>query len=91
MDDKLLNHPDLNDINPEKLKMLLSFADQAKGKKQNELLPFLMAAASATKKQGNGFSKEETDLIVQVLKQGKSKEEVNKIDRLCALLQSMKH
>lgn len=82
--------PALKNIDAAKLQMLLSLAEQGKGKSQKELLPFLMAAASKSKSGGTSFSKEETDLILDVLKQGKSPEEIARIEKVRSLVQMMK-
>ncbi len=88
-DNGWINHPSLQHIDASKLQMLLSMADQGRGMKQNELLPFLMAAASRSRTNGTAFSREETDLILNVLKQGRSPEETARIDRLVSLVQQM--
>lgn len=80
-----INHPSLKNIDAAKLQMLMSLTQQGKGKSQNELLPFLMAAASKSKANGTSFTNEESSLIVQVLKQGKSPEECAKIDQMMSL------
>lgn len=85
-----IHHPSLQQIDASKLQMLLSLANQGQGIKQNELLPFLMAAASQSRTNGTSFSREETDLILNVLKQGKSPEETARIDRLVSLVQQMR-
>ena len=41
-----MENPALSGIDPAKLQLLTSLAGQAQGKSQNELLPFLMSAAS---------------------------------------------
>ncbi len=85
-----MNNPALKNIDTAKLQMLMTLASQGKGKSQKELLPFLMAAASQTKSSGNAFTNEEANLIVEVLKQGKSPEETTKIDQMLSLVQKMK-
>lgn len=82
-------NPALKQIDPAKLQMLMSMAEQAKGKSQADLLPFLMSAAGS----GSGkmkFSPEEMDTIISVMKIGKSPQEIRKIDRMCALLKQMR-
>lgn len=82
-------NPALKQIDPAKLQMLMSMAEQAKGKSQADLLPFLMSAAGT----GSGkmkFSPEEMDTIISVMKIGKSPQEIRKIDRMCALLKQMR-
>lgn len=89
-DDSWTQNPALGGIDPAKLQMLLSMADQAKGKNPSELLPFLMAASSQSKENNMSFNASETDAIIEVMKIGKSKEEIQKIDRICAIMKQMK-
>lgn len=89
-DQSWMNHPSLKNIDAARLQMLLSMADQGRGKTQNELLPFLMAAASQSKKNGISFSDEETGLILNAIKQGRSPEEAAKIDRMVSLVRQMR-
>ena len=82
-------NPALKQIDPAKLQMLMSMAEQAKGKSQADLLPFLMSAAG-TGSVKMKFSPEEMDTIISVMKIGKSPQEIRKIDRMCALLKQMR-
>ena len=59
--------PSLAGLDPAKLAMLNSFAQQGAGKNPQELLPLLMAAASQSRAKGTRFSREEMDAIIQVL------------------------
>ncbi len=90
MDNEWMNHPGLAGIDPSKLAMLQALASQGKGKGQNELLPFLMAAASSAKEKGKQFTKEEMNLIIEVLKSGKSPEETAQIDKMLNLMQMLR-
>lgn len=83
----LKDNPALKNIDPERLQTLLSLADQAKGKSQAELLPFLMAASGSGKLR---FSPEEMEAIIGVMKIGKSPQEIRKIDKMCALFKQLK-
>lgn len=84
-----MNHPSLKNIDAAKLQMLMTLANQGMGKTQNELLPFLMAAASQSKSGGLSFSREETEQILHVIKQGKSPQETARIDQIVRLAESM--
>lgn len=88
-DNSWMNNPKLNNIDPEKLQMLMGMADQTKGKKQNELLPFMMAAATQSKQKGMSFSTSEIDAIIEVLKIGKSEKEVQNMERLCSMMKML--
>lgn len=83
------NDPLLSSIDPAKLAMLQSFINQGNNKSQNDILPLLMKAASSSKKQGMQFSPEETQLMIQVLKKGKSQQEIEKMDRIIALMKML--
>lgn len=89
-DNDWIHDPSLKNINPSKLQALLSMSEQGQGLQQKELLPFLMAAASKSKSAGTSFSSEETSLILDVLKQGKTPEEIARIEKMCALVNMMK-
>lgn len=84
-----MNDPSLSGIDPKKLMMLMQLKNQAGGKSMNEILPFLLAATSGMKKDGVTFSQDEFRLIFDVLKQGKSGEEVDRMNRMVQLFQMM--
>ena len=42
---------------------------QGASKSQNELMPFLMAVATRSRQNGMTFTPEETNLIIEVMKQ----------------------
>lgn len=85
-----MNNPALKNIDPEKLKMLISMGEKSAGKSQNEMLPFLMAAASQSKENGMAFTQDETDAIIEVMKQGKSQEEIARMDKIRSMMKMMK-
>ena len=78
--------PSLAGLDPVKLAMLNSFAQQGSGKSPQELLPLLMAAASQSRAKGTRFSREEMDAIIQVLKAGKSPEETARMDKIIQMM-----
>ena len=84
--DSWMDHPSLAGLDPAKLAMLNSFAQQSSGKSPNELLPLLMAAASRIRANGTRFSKEEINAIIEVLKAGKSPEEIARMDKIIQMM-----
>ncbi len=88
-DNSWMNNPALGGIAPEKLQMLSSLAEQAQGKSQNELLPFLMAAMSQSQSNNMSFNQAETEAIINVMKIGKSPRQIQKIDRMCAMIRKL--
>ncbi|MCD7817785.1 MAG: hypothetical protein LUH07_01865 [Lachnospiraceae bacterium] len=84
-DNTWMNNPALKNIDPAKLQMLASYAEQAQGKNQKDLLAFLMALSQS----GNGgiaFNSAETEAIINVMKAGKSPREIQKIDRILSIM-----
>lgn len=88
--DNWIQNPALANIDPSKLQVLLSLAGQASGKKQNELLPFLMSAASGAQGKQLSFQPSEADQIIEVLKIGKSPQEIQQIERAYAIMKQLK-
>jgi len=83
-------NPKLKNIDPAKLQMLLSLNDQSKGKSPTDLLPLLMAANSQSKSKGMSFSENEVDSIIEVLKMGKSPEEIAKVEQVRTMMKLLK-
>ncbi len=81
--------PSLKGIDPQKLEVLLSIAESSKGKSPKELLPALLAMTGNLKRQGTSFSQEEADAVIQVLKQGKSPEEVQRMEKVISMMKFM--
>ena len=85
-----MKNPKLASVDKDKLELLSALASQGQGKSQNELLPFLMSAASQGKEQGLNFSSQEISAIIEVLKMGKSRQEAARLDRIVSLMKIMK-
>lgn len=90
MDEAWKSNPKLAGMDKGKLDMLQSLAEQGAGKGPNDLLPFLMSAMTQTRNSGMKFSQDEISVIIEVLKMGKSPEEVAKIDRMISLMRMMR-
>ena len=85
-----MNDSRLSGIDPAKLQMLFSMSGQGASKSQNELMPFLMAVAARSRQNGMTFTPEETNLIIEVMKQGKSKEEIARIEKIRLMMRLIK-
>ena len=85
-----MNDSRLSGIDPAKLQMLFSMSGQGASKSQNELMPFLMAVATRSRQNGMTFTPEETNLIIEVMKQGKSKEEIARIEKIRMMMRLIK-
>lgn len=85
-----MNDSRLSGIDPAKLQMLFSMSNQGGKKSQNELMPFLMAAASRSRQNGMTFTPKETERIIEVMKQGKSPEEIARIEKIRMMMRLIK-
>lgn len=85
-----MNHPDLKNMDPVKLQILQSIAEQGSQKGMQELLPFLMAATNKGKAKGVSFTPSEVDTIVEVLKMGKSPAELARINKMLQLIRTLR-
>lgn len=92
MDQSWMNNPGLGGIDKAKLEMLSQLASQGQNqtKSQSDLMPFLMMAANSSKEKGMQFSSNEMDMILEVLKVGKSQEEVAQMEKMIMLMKMMK-
>ena len=76
-------------IAPAKLKLLLNLAEQIEGKSQKEAMPVIMGAIASANRQRLNFTKDEFDLIFQIMKEGKSEEEKRQMDDALAKARKM--
>lgn len=89
MNNSWMNDPRLDGLDKDKLGMLQEMANQGGEKNQSELMSFLMAAAASGQSGKPQFAPDEMQLIIEVLKSGKSPKEqarINKIVQLMSLL-----
>lgn len=76
-------------ISPEKLAMLMDFADQSKEKNPKDLVPFFLRSAQSAGEKGMDFSDDETSVILDVLMPNMSeadKKKVAAMRKIAALL-----
>ena len=90
MNDDWRNNPMLAGRDRSKLDMLQNLASQGSSKGANEMLPFLMSAAAQGKNGGLKFNADEISAIIEVLKMGKSPQEVQKLDKVVNLMKMMR-
>ena len=85
-----MDNPKLAGMDMSKLAMLNALAEQGSAKKTpQELLPFLMSAASTNKSKGVRFSPQEMEAIIQVLKAGKSPEEAARMEKILQMFKML--
>ena len=87
----LLNNPQLQNISPEKLALLMNLAQNNSSKETpQEMAESLKNASETAQKQGINFSSNEREMIVEVLKQNMSPQEQKKVDLLMQMMKNMK-
>ena len=77
-----INNSNLQKINPQKLLLLNQLLGQANFKSKEELIPFFIAASSKASDMGMTYTEDETNLIINVLKENMSEEEKTKIETI---------
>lgn len=87
--DEWMNNPALKGIDPAKLELIRVAAARTSGKTGRDLAPVMLALITSANKQGIRFSPEEVSLILDILKEGKSKEEQEQIERTIRMTSSI--
>lgn len=82
MKDERLAH-----IEPNKLEFLQKLVFEMQSLADKEKLPFLMALATSTRKQNISFDKKEIAIIIEVIKENSSPEELEKTNRLLSIFE----
>ncbi|MCC8029510.1 MAG: hypothetical protein LIO75_06930 [Lachnospiraceae bacterium] len=86
--DELKNNAAFQNLSPEKLQFLMSFMNQKKSNNAKDMMAILTAFSGKAKNQGIRFSDNETDFIIEHLKESMSPEERRKTDMI---LRMMRH
>lgn len=77
-----MNHPAMKNLDPVKLELIRTAARQTEGKSGKALAPVMLSLIVSANKRGIRFTPEETDLILAIMKEGKSDSEKKKIDHM---------
>ena len=84
-----MNNPAMKNIDPAKLELIRMAASKTSGKTGKDLAPVMLALITSANRQGIQFTPDEVTLILEILKQGKSKEEQEQIDRTVRMTSSI--
>ena len=77
-----MNHPAMKNLDPVKLELIRTAARQTKGKSGKALAPVMLSLIVSANKRGIRFTPEETDLILAIMKEGKSDSEKKQLDHM---------
>ncbi len=77
-----MNHPAMKNLDPVKLELIRTAARQTEGKSGKALAPVMLSLIVSANKRGIRFTTEETDLILAIMKEGKTDSEKKQIDHM---------
>lgn len=83
-----MNREQLRNIPPAKLQIILDIMEASKGKSSDMVMPLLMQANQKMQQQGLSFTKEESALIIELLKQDMTPSEIQKLNMMQSILSS---
>lgn len=86
-----MNRNQLRNISPAKLRIILDLMEASKGKGTDAIMPLFMEANQKMQQQGLQFSQEESQLILDMLKEDMSPEEVKKVEMMQSILANWQH
>ena len=84
-----MDHPAMKDMDPVKLELIRMAAEKTSGKTGRDLAPVMLALITGANRKGIRFTPDEVSLILEILKQGKSREEQEQIQRTVEMTRSM--
>lgn len=84
-----MNHPSMKNMDPLKMELIKNAASQTAGKSGNSLAPVLMNIITSANKKGIRFDESEISIILELMKDGKSKAEQDHIDKMVTMVTSM--
>lgn len=76
-------------MDPIKLELIRTAAKQTVGKSGNDLAPILFSLITNAKKRHIQFTPDEFTIILDILKEGKTKEETAQIDKTVNMVRSL--
>ena len=80
-----MKDPRVRDIDPAKLQFLQKLVFEMQKLSDKEKLPFLMALASGSRKKNLSFSEEDVNIIIDVIRDYSSAEDLSKMNRVLSL------
>ena len=84
-----INNPAMQNLDPVKLQLIQMAVSQTAGKSGKDLVPVMMALIGNANKKGVRFSGDEISMVLDILKDGKSKEEQAQIDQTINMVSSL--
>ncbi len=80
-----MGHPALKNLDPVKMEAIRMVAEETRGKSSRELAPIMMALITSANKRGIRFTRQETNLIIEIMKEGKTQQEKDQLDQMFSM------
>ncbi len=80
--DALFHTPEFQRLNPLKQQIIKEVANSSQNASIETMLPKIMSINKELSRRNLNFTKDETALLINILKEGMSKEEQSKVDML---------
>ena len=86
---KWMDDPVLDGISKERLEVLTNIIEGAKGMEPKDMFTYFIKQSNMAGKQGINFTNAETELILNVLKEDMSPEEIKRVDMVKQIVNSL--
>jgi hypothetical protein len=83
-------NPKLNNIDPRKLAILLEVMKEAEGKSMDKLMPLMLNANKRLQEQNLSFSKDESDVMIELLTKNLSPKEKAQFEMIKKMMATRK-
>lgn len=84
------NNPKMKNIDPRKLAVLLELVKEAEGKPMDKLVPILVNANKKLQEQNMNFTKDESDMIIDLLSKNMTPKEKMQFEMIKQMMASRK-
>nr|WP_317282342.1 hypothetical protein [uncultured Sellimonas sp.] len=83
-----MNHPQMKNLDPIKLELIKTAYEKTRGKSGKSLAPVMMSLIAYAGQNNIRFSSDEINLILDILKEGKTEDEKKQIDQMAAFIRA---
>ncbi len=84
------NNPRMKNVDPKKLAILLELVKEAEGKPMDKLLPLLMTTNKRLQEQNLAFTKDESDLMIEILSKNMTPKEKQQFEMIRKMMATTK-
>jgi hypothetical protein len=84
------NNPKLNNVDPRKMAILLELVKEAEGKPMDKLVPLLVNANKRLQQQNMTFTKDESDIMMEILSKNMSPKEKQQFEMMKKIMANRK-